>query len=344
MALGFIDGFDHYNTNANGAIKWDTFNASLTLQTTTARINGNALKATNANQLFSKTWPSNQASWIIGFAFQTSVNNSTIVIADFKDSATVQCSLRINTDGTLQVLRGTATALNASGTSSFALHANTWYYIEWKVTIADSIGANTCKVNVNGITVINVDSGQDLKAGSNAFANIVEFINNTSNAVNLYYDDLYICDGTGSFNTDFLGDSAIIKLAPDGAGNYSQWTPDTGTNYTRVNESSNPDDDTSYVETSTANNIDTYTFGNLPSNASSVFGLQNNMWARQTDSNRQITGLIRISSTDYANANNLTLASSYDHKFQIEEVDPSTATLWTVSGVNGAEYGIKLIQ
>lgn len=324
------------------ALKWTTANASLTIQTATAR-NVNSLKSTNTLQAFTKTLD-NQASWIIGFGFQLSSITAQFIILDVKDVATIQCSLRVNTDGTLQIVRSNATALDSSSISSRSLFTNTWYYIEWKMTISNSISANTCKVNVNGDNWINVNSGQNIRSSANNTANIIEFLNVSNITVNTFFDDIYIADGTGSLNNDFLGDVRIAKLLPSSAGNYSQFTRDSGTtNFSRVNESANPDGDTSYVETSTANNIDSYNFDHVPANTNSVFGIQNNMWSRETDTNRQLTGLIRISGVDHPNANTFNLTSTYLDNVQIQETDPSTSSSWTVSGVNGAEYGFKLI-
>lgn len=338
-----MDGFDHYTSVANGGIKWNTFNASLAIQTAVAR-NGNSLKADNANRNFAKTLD-NQATWIIGFGYQLSALNQ-IRLIELIDAGTTQCALRVNTDGTLEVVRGTTTALNASGKSSFSLLTNTWYYIEWKVTIADSISANTCKVNVNGVNWINVDAAQDLKAGSNAFASNLSFNTNASTIMNIYYDDIYVLDGTGSVNNDILGDSRVETLFPNADGNYSQWDGSDGNqinNYLLVDET-NQNGDTDYVETSTVNNIDTYNFGNLSSTPTSIAGIQINTTAEKTEAGaRTFANLIRISSTDYLNSNNFSLSqNSYIDFLQIYEQDPSTSAAWGVTNINGAEYGYKL--
>lgn len=339
MALRFMDGFDGYTSNSNGGLKWTFFNTNLTIQTTVAR-NGNSVKADNANRTFAKTLD-NQATWILGFGFHYATANQ-IIIVNLQDAGSDQCGLRVNTDGTLQVVRGTSTALNASGTSSLSLSLNTWYYIEWKVTIADSISASTCKVNVNGVNWINVDSGQDLKATANAQANRVVFIPNSNIIMNIYFDDIYILDGTGSANNDLLGDMRVETLFPDGAGNSSQWTADSGTNYTRVNEA-NPDT-SSYVQTSGVNNIDLYTFGNLSSTPTSIAGIMVNNFAEKTDAGaRQFANVIRLGGTNYVNSNNHNpTAMSYLDHTQIYEQDPSTSAAWGTTNINAMEVGYKL--
>lgn len=77
-----------------------------------------------------------------------------------------------------------------------------------------------------------------------------------------YVDDSFVEDVNGEGDQIPKNYSFVMAL-PDGAGSSSQWTPDSGTNYARVNESTAPDDDTSYVETATAAQLDLYTFADL---------------------------------------------------------------------------------
>lgn len=345
MVLRFIDGFDDYNTVANGLLKWTKMvnNGNVTIQNSTAR-NGNALKSTNASNGMGITLD-NQATWIVGFAFQVSSFSNQIIILEFRDGGTVQCSLLLNTDGTLQVVRSTGTALDSSGKSSLALSQNTWYYIEWKVTISNSISAHTCKVNVNGTNWIDVNSGQNVRSTSNNQANEMFFLDSNI-TVNTFFDDLYIADGTtgtGNYVNDLIGDVRVENLTPNADGNYSQWSLDTGsTHNTRVNET-NPDT-TSYAQTSTVNNIDSYAFTDLSSTPTTIYGIQVNNWAEKTDTAaRTFANLIRISNTDYVNSNNLSPTNgSYLDLRQIYENDPSTGAAWGATNVNAMEVGVKL--
>jgi hypothetical protein len=156
------------------------------------------------------------------------------------------------------------------------------------------------------------------------------------------FDDFYICDTSGSFNNDFLGDARIKAVFPDGAGNYTEWTPSAGSNYQAVDENP-PDDDTTYVSSSTPNQRDTYTFGASGLPSSTVKAVVVNMQARKDDGGtREIAGMARSSSTDGVAATQ-TLASSYANYQGIFETDPNTSAAWGLSAVDGAEFGHKLI-
>jgi hypothetical protein len=78
-----------------------------------------------------------------------------------------------------------------------------------------------------------------------------------------YFDSFYIMDVTGE------GDQVpealrALMVHVDGAGSSTQWTPDAGNNWDRVDDTdAAPDDDSSYVETATAGNLDLYTHDGL---------------------------------------------------------------------------------
>lgn len=77
-----------------------------------------------------------------------------------------------------------------------------------------------------------------------------------------FIDDGYVEDVNGEGDQVPEGYQFVMAV-PDGAGSSTQWTPDAGSNYARVNEDSAPDDDTTYVEDAAAAQLDLYTFGNL---------------------------------------------------------------------------------
>lgn len=335
MSLRFIDGFDHLAL-ADQAQKWTTSNAA-SMQT--GRLGGQCVRMLNTTNTQTKTIDA-QASWVVGFAFRASAFGAFAILA-FRDAGTLQSELRTNADGTLSVTRnGTSVT---GGTSTNAMSATAWNYIEMKVTIADSIAANSCKVRVNGVDWITVTTGQDLKNTANATANqiLIGTITNTSGL--LYdYDDLYVCDGNGSTNNNFLGDCRIETLYPSGAGTTTAWTASTGSNYTCVDETTS-NGDTDYVETSTATNKDTYAMGDLSSTPTAIYGIQTVLAARKTDAgSRSVAAVIRSGGTDY-DGTTVSLADTYTCLTEVRETNPATSAAWTASGVNAIEAGVKLI-
>lgn len=342
MSLRFVDSFDHYAT-ANLAEKWTAVTSTPAISAGNGRRGTQSFRPSTGHAI-TKTIDS-QATWCIGFALRyTTLPIGACGVFALLDAGTVQVDLRVNGDGTLSVTRnGTAVT---GGTSSGALTTGAYHYIEYRVTISSSVSANAWQVDVDGVNVITVTAGQSSKNTANATANGFKLGNAAtggSTVGTLDFDDLYACDGQGSVNNgSFLGDVAVSVLYPASAGNYAQWTPDSGSNYARVDETL-CDGDSSYVETGTAGNLDSYTFGNLGGSPSSIFGVQWCAESRKTDaSTYNVRRHFRSGGTDYVDSNDISLPSSYSIAQKVLETNPATSAAWTVSDLQGSEWGIKL--
>lgn len=340
MALLFMDGFDHYAT-ADFTKKWTSINASPQILPTSGRRGGGAARIDvyNTNLVF-KTFPFTSNTWILGFAFNSGGGFGSASLAGILDGSTYQCELRTNSDGTMSVTRN-GTALTG-GTSTRAMNAGTWNYIEWKVTIADSIAANSCVVRVNGEDWLSVAAGQDLKNSANAFANrIVIGGSGPISMTNLLFDDLYVCDQTGPapYN-NFLGDVRIDTLLPNGDGTYQAWSPSTGTtHYTCVDE--NPINTTDSVQTAGVGNRDSYTFQDLPALTGNVLAVQTNIAAIKNDAgSRSVKTLVKSGAT-VSTGTAQALNNSYLYYNDMFVNDPNTGTAWTQAAINAAEFGVE---
>lgn len=356
MSLLFVDGFDHYVT-ADLTKKWhilaSTGSSGATITAAAGR-NGSGALTNNGSTASSNSWISRTfppaASWVIGFAFKFSGSVATpLIIAALTDAGTTQCDLRLNADSTLSVTRN-GTALT-SGTSATALSSGIWYYIEWKITIANSISAGSCKVRVNGSDVITVATSQDTQNTANATASQLKLgiqTTNSSTSILQFYDDVYVCDSVDSGiagvpNNDFLGDVRAEAILPNGAGNTTGMTPSTGSNYTCVDDTT-PNDDTDYVSSSVATTKDTYAFANLTTSPVTIFGVQTVLTQRKDDAGHRFTcPVTRTGATDY-DGSNYAVLDSYSMDCQVRQSNPNTSAAWTEAGVNGAEFGMKVVS
>ena len=77
-----------------------------------------------------------------------------------------------------------------------------------------------------------------------------------------FIDDFYVENVSTEGDQIPLSRRYFMALS-DGAGSSAQWTPDAGNNWERVDETTVPDGDTSYVESETAADKDLYTFVDL---------------------------------------------------------------------------------
>lgn len=346
MTLRFTDSFDHYSSSQISR-KWTLVGTTAPTITASGRFGGSCIRFGTASVNCHVTLTlDNQASWVIGLAFKCSaLPAGACAIIQLLDAASAQCEVRINTDGTLSVTRN-GTALT-SGTSSLSISAGAWYYLEFKVTIADSIAAGSCKVRINGVDWITVATGQDVKNTTNATANQIRvgeaFASGTS--FNLDVDDLYIFDGNASTpaNNDFIGDARVECLNASGAGANTTWTPNAGTNWSRVSDAT-PDDDTTYVADSTAGHRDSYAFANLSSTPVSIFGTQTVLCARKDDAGSRSIATVCVSGATTDDGASISIGDTYLFYMQIRERNPNGPANWTLTTVNAAEWGEKLVS
>lgn len=107
-----------------------------------------------------------------------------------------------------------------------------------------------------------------------------------------------------------------------------------------VNEP-DPDGDSSYLSDSTLNDISRFTF---PAIAASTIKTVI-VWAsaRKDDGGfRAIQASVKSGATTATSGTDVPLGSNYAQLAMLLPTDPNTSTAWTASGVNGAEFGVKL--
>lgn len=329
MTLLFIEGFDALAYNDLKG-RWDANFASMV----TGRFGGQAAQTSSAAG-HAHTIGQNVASFVCGFAFKKLTSGGLtaagIDIVQFRDGSNKQLEIRVNDSWKLVLTRnGTALA-----TSSLSLLVNTWHYIEIKATIADSGGSAIVKVD--GVEFINFTG--DTKNTANAYiTNILLTCGSNGNAVQ--FDDLYLCDQSGSLNNDLLGDCRIITIRPNGAGAVTEWTPSSGSNYQNVDDAV-PNDDTDYNATGTLNATDTFAFEDIVGSGT-VRAAALNLVARKDDAaTRKIAGVARVGGTNYVGSD-IALASSYAFYQDVRETNPATGNPWTLGEINAAEFGYKM--
>lgn len=339
MALKFLDGFDAYAT-ADITKKWTTVSASgVTINSTAGRRGGGALRFANwGTPTLSKTLDSNIVTIIVGFAIKMTafpaIEGHLFLLMD---SGTVVASLSVTSAGILRVYNNTMFGtLLGSGSSSLTL--STYHYIELKIKIDNSTG--TVDLYKNGSNILSL-TGQDTQNGSNSYVNVLQLGSTSGSGTStIDFDDLYVSDTTGSYNTSLLGDVRIETLFPTSDGSNTAWTCSTGsTHYTLVDETTPNTSD--YVSTSTVGNKDTYGFGDIGGTVSAIYGVQVNMAALKDDAgSRSIAATVKSSSTN-ADGSSLALSTGQLIYTSIFETDPNTSAAWTQANVNAAEFGVK---
>jgi len=345
--LLWLDSFDSYGTS-NGSFPTglDVVYSGLASQTNTILIDGRTPggKAVaighNTTARFIET-PSlqNGASWIIGFAYRPGVSfdSTDTVILSIMDSGSQQVTLNITASGQLQLRRG---AVNGTtlGTSTATLSTSSWHYVELKVTIGNS---GSYEVRLNGVNILS--GSADTQNTANAQAQTVRFYGATDSSADIRwaYDDLYIANSdSGDEVSDFMGSRVVHCVFVSGAGDSTQFTPSTGSNYQCVDE--NPHDgDSTYVESGTVGHRDLYTVSGVT--LTDIKGVMISSMVRETDGTPfNIKMPVKIDGTVYNDSGQPIGSTSYVSRHRVLGRNPDTNAAWTASDINSTQFGTEV--
>lgn len=338
MALRFMDGFDSYAT-ADIAKKWTSVGNVPAIIAGTGR-RGTAALRFQSSDYVGKTLDA-QATWILGAAvwFSAFPGTNRNVFYLF-DASSLQAEIRLNADGTLSMTSNGTTI--TGGTSSFALSLSTYYYLEWMVTIANSVAANTCTLRVNGVDRITLPAGSDLQQTANASANNFRMGPGAAITGLWYMDDVYCCDGTGSApHNTFLGDCRVDTLFPNAEGSPQQWTPSAAAAHSTLVDEAAPNT-TDYVSSSTPTQRELFGLQDLSVVTGTIYGVQLALAALKSDAGaRSITGVVRSGASEAVGAS-VALSTSQLYTLQVQTTDPATSAAWTEAGVNSVQVGAEV--
>ena len=333
MALLFMDGFDA----GDYALKWQVGGGTHGTSAGTRFSSGRSMYIWNSNGYILQRF-SAASQIFVGFAMYQDPSPSPVnpFVTLLGDSATTNhISLRFSNSTTLQLLLGGASVLASATVTQRISWGN---YFEVGTTIADAGGH--CVVKVNGVTVIDF-TGDTKNGGTNTTIDAIALGDYGAYNQVSYFDDVYICDGTGSAPHDtFLGDVRVYAMSPAGAGASTQFTPSSGANYTTVDEL--PYSATDYNSSSTTGNRDTYAMADLPAGTANVYGVQTNVIAKKSDAGAMsLKPVVRSGATNYYGSATV-LTSSDIVITDVRSQDPNTSAAWTPTGVNALEAGMEV--
>jgi hypothetical protein len=345
-------GYNAVGTSQVNLLAWwngsNTTPANFSITSSGGRNGGNSLHFSIAGAGYISKTLDAQATWGIAFAIKVSAFPSGGAIFQLIDAGTTQIELRLNTNGTLKVTKNNGTAL---GTTTTAIAVSTWTHVEWLTTINNSTG--TTQIWINGVSALNLTSQNTRNTANNSADQVIlgSFVNNSTGTTTVDLDDIIVYDGQSNDaqgNPDIhsqIGDCSLTWLLPTGAGTNTAWTASSGSNYACTNEAT-PDGDTSYVSSSTTNQIDTYATADLGAGVNTVKSVMLMHYSRKDDSgSRSIAGAIRTNSANFV-GNTISLGNSYAYTVAgAWGQNPSgTPAAWTPADVNNIEIGAKEIS
>lgn len=347
MALLFCESFDDRTSDAALLARWDSWywQQSMNYGTVASRYSlgfrmwkgdgwdrGWMLKnisSTDSTIIFGA------AVWGSGTGDNYGSYGNGISIGKSGEADYIMMHLNPNTNG-IRVHRGNTGATVIANSENGVWIPGKWFYMEGKVYIHDTNG--TVEIRINDKVVLN-ETGLDTKNGTTSYIDFFRIWGCPYYGFDIRFDDIYVCDSTGSTNNDFLGDVDVKLLMPDGVGNNSDWTPSVGNNYECVDEIEPSTSD--YVYTTVSGAYDTYSFETVPSGI--VYGINNLFYGnRGTGGDRTFRAAARIGGANYIMNSPMTLTSTYDYRFVINETSPATTSGWTTNEINSAEFGMKM--
>jgi hypothetical protein len=330
VALVFVDSFQHYSTaqlnrkytNADGAA----------IQSTGGRANGPCLNLGYTDYVQKSLAP--LATYIIGFRLYLPdvVPGGARPLLKIMDTSSDQITFDLNNN--FIVAKRTTTELAVSNS---ALSINTWYYVEFKVTVDNSAGV--CVVNVNGDEWMNATS-LDTQTTGTARINNIQLVGGITNQL---ICDLYVASTTGGTVTDFIGPQRVDARFFTADGALSDWTRSTGsTNYGLVDD--NPaNDDTDYLSSSTVGHQFTVKTTSLGYTPTVINGVQLVATAKKSDAGTLgLKRLMRTGGTNYtATLDSVDL--TYTGITEVLETNPATSSAFTQSDIEtDCEWGLEV--
>lgn len=348
MALVFCDSFGHYPT-ADLTKKWSASNGAII--TTNPRFPG--VPYLYGSSSYPQTWrllPTASDTWIIGMGYRWGGGNEPLF--SLYDSSTglpgsapgCQVDFRCS-GGRIDIYRGRTENGTLLASVNAQLLSGAWNYFETKIVIGDGTDGKIY-LRKNGVQIYANEACDTRNAGATAdISGPVISSGNSDGSGSGSYSDFYICDDTGSYNNDFLGDIRVQAIMPSGAGGTTQWTPSTGSNYQCVDETTALGDG-DYVSETTAGEKDTYAFGNVTPTTGTVKAVQVLLGARKDDAGSRSIAPVYGNGTPASDVDGTTVSigDTYEFYREITEQDPVAASNWTISSVNAAEFGVKLVS
>lgn len=263
--------------------------------------------------------------------FYPAATSQTSIIFALLDAGSKQVEVRLGVDGLLQLTRNGT--LLATGSTAIAFDA--YHAMAVKVLIANSGGL--FEVVVDGVTL--TYSG-DTQNTANATVSQAQFGSNESGSFDHRWDDWVSIDSSVA-GSGYLTDPRVCCRLPNGAGNYTQWTPLSGTNVSNVDDAA-PDGDTTYNESATAGQKDSFALPALPVTTGIVYAQNIKSLVRKTDAGaRTVRNLVRSAGIDQTGAT-VTPGTTYGQIHDVFEQDATPAD-WTIATSNSLEAGYELV-
>jgi hypothetical protein len=355
MAWLFGDGFDFYaNASADwgfgqiGDTNWASFGGGGVISSTTPYGSGLCFNCAAAGQgATSITFANSTTIWINFALYNTawaySTGGTTVQHGFYlRDATSLQVGVYIRNGGDIIVTNGQGNGTNLYTSSQIIPNASAngaWHHFQFKIVINNTTGSVECRMDgaaSNNFTA----TGLNTRNGTtNSYCNSVVWgLIPTGTAGQGYWDDLYAFNDQGAVPNNWAGQVRCYSYYPS-SDNTITWTPNSGANnFSRVNQAY--DADTTYVSTTTVNNVDRYNLAALPTTPNTILNVQTRCVARMDDAGPHTVNSRLWSGSSTADAAQLTCSASYQQLWKNNLNDPATSSPWAASTLSTLNIGI----
>jgi hypothetical protein len=202
------------------------------------------------------------------------------VVADSLGGWQISCRYLLN--GGIEIYRGNAdTGVLIASSDAAVIPTRGWVCLDAKYKIHNSAGL--VGVKVNGVEVVS-ESGIDTQTTSRTEASIIGLFLMLSGC-GAYHaiDDVIAWYDDGGDNSDYIGDYAVDFVPLDADTAQTDWVRNAGaTDVSCVNEAA-PDDDSTYIQSTTVGDKSDFTIGALDSAIEGIIAVLPFIRARKTE-------------------------------------------------------------
>ncbi len=359
MALLDFDSFDYYQTANLGEVYDGVDNGgdfgptgSAQIVTGFGRCNTNCLKVSPTPALSGviRGVAAADDTCILGFAVNNTPTGSLApVLFDIMYAGGPVLRVQRGLDASLIGHYAPSAAFPPVSFVSFGglLQGNAWHYLGMKVLLAGG-GAGSVTIEIDGV-VRQVITGITTSSVGSVWTGIHLGGRQFSSGTICYYDDMYICDGTGAAPwNDLLGDVHVQRLRPTAPGDLTQFTvTGAAANWVAEDDGDQPNKAT-YVSSDVAGTTDSYEFEDIALVTGQViYGAKESaLCYKDTAGSRTLEFLTRNGGVTHLEGTPLGIPAGINNWAYIKrimETDPTTGVQFTPAGVNSNQYGMDLV-
>lgn len=345
MALLFIDGFDHYRTG-NGIVTQDQFtnlwSVSSTVSYNTNGVTGGAItfqvgSGANIGPVHNLDTPISA----IGVGFHLSIDTppqsvTGDVFSLQSNAGTDVFTLTLSLGGGLLQARQGGIGGTLLQTAATQFPVNIFTHLEVKV-VNNGGTTSTYEVRQNGVTVLSGTFNLTVNIGR---VRLGQKPSGGGNYPQMYYDNFFIWDTTGTTSNSFLGERNVYTLLPDADTADADWVLSSGTDGFALLDNI-PPSDTDYIESTAIGDTSSFGMTQLPSTDIVVIGVQTTVRGLKTGT---AASTLAVGPTGFTGDPIPLVQDASTRGYDIFEVNPATGLAWLPSEVNDLEVQIERIS